>query len=202
MIDLPAPRRDRVVAGVLVGAAVLFVAVWIPRTSSVGFAGALTVPLVLLLADLVIAAALLTRWYPVRPVAQGLAAFGVLVHVLVALRSGPPVARGCAAVLAVAHAWLGVSLIMLTAAEDEAAEDEADTAQEADTVRNDALPGEPEAGAPPRDDTPRAVEITGQFRIEVPITDVVDLDPPVHDPAADPTPEPPVTQQEQEERTR
>ncbi len=190
-----ATRRDRVAAGVLVGAAVLFVAVWIPRTASAGFAGALTVPLVMLAADLVIAAALLTRWYPVRPVAQGLAVFGVLVHTLVALRSGPPVARGCAVVLALAHAWMVMSLIMLTASEDDA-EDEADEAE--DGV--DDAPEHPEGGVP-EDDAPRAVEITGEFRLEVPIADVVDLEPPVRDPASDPTPEPPATRYEQEERT-
>lgn len=199
---IEAARRDRVAAGVLVGAAVLFVAVWIPRTSSAGFAGALTVPLVLLAADLVIAAALLTRWYPVRPVAQGLAVFGVLVHALVALRSGPPVARGCSVVLAFAHAWMVMSLIMLTAGEDDADEDDEDDDEDDDEAADDGPRDDlPEAAPRPGDDAPRAVEITGEFRLEVPIADVVDLEPPIRDPASDPTPEPPAARYEQEERT-
>ncbi|MGI8816653.1 MAG: hypothetical protein ACR2G2_15595 [Pseudonocardia sp.] len=48
MIELPASGRERTVAGVLVGGAVLFVGFGIPRLASAGFAGALTLPLVLL----------------------------------------------------------------------------------------------------------------------------------------------------------
>lgn len=188
MIELPASNRERAVAGVLVGAAVLFVGFGIRRmstgVSAAGFAGALTLPLVLLAADLVIAAALLTGWYPVRPVAQGLAVFGVLVHVLVVLRNGPVWVRGCSALLVVVHGWALVSLFLLTAAED-------DWDDEDDEDDWDGDGGGDGGDGPVPDDVPRAAETTGVL-LEVPISEVVELERPEQDRAAEPNPEPPV----------
>lgn len=206
MIDLPASRGERLAVGVLVGLAAVFVVVWIPRASTVGFAGALTVPLVLLMADLLIAVALLTHWYPVRPVAQGLAVFGFLVHVLLALRNGPMVARGCAGVLALVHVWFLVSLIMLTTTENDT--DGTDSPDDTDApdegYETEGVSGISRASREDdlRDDAPRAVEITGELRLEVPITDLVDLEPPPRDPAVGSGPEPARPEREQEERTR
>jgi len=169
VIDVPATGRERVAAGVLVGAAVLFAGFAIPRTASTGFFGALTLPLVLLAADLVIAAAVLTWWYPLRPVAQGLAVFGILVHALVMLRSGPLWTRGCSGVLLLAHSWALVQLFLMTAAEDDDFDDDYDDDDEPVTE-------------PPPDLAPREpVEI-----VETPVTDVVDVAAPV-----EAAPEPP-----------
>lgn len=154
MIDLPATGRERVAVGVLVAAAVLFVGFAIPRTAVAGFFGALTLPLVLFAADLVIASAVLTRWYPLRPVAQGLAVFGILVHALVMLRSGPFWTRGCSGVLLLAHSWALVQLFMITAGEDDDAEEDG------------------EAGAGPHADVATGVPAEA---VETPVTEVVDL---------------------------
>jgi hypothetical protein len=151
VIDLPATGRERVAAGVLVGAAVLFVGFAVRRVHIAGFLGALTLPLVLLAADLVIAAAVLTWWYPLRPVAQGLAVFGILVHALVMLRSGPVWTRGCSGVLLLVHSWALVQLFLMTAAEDFDDED---------------LDGE--AVEPPPDAEPAEI-------VETPVTQVVDV---------------------------
>ena len=126
MIELPASGRERAVAGVLVGGAGVFAGLAAIRVPAVGFVAALSLPLVLLVADLLIAVAVTTRWYPIRPVAQGLAVFGLLVHVLVALRNGPVPMRGCAGVLVVAHGWALVLLFLLTAAEDDDESDDPD----------------------------------------------------------------------------
>ncbi|MDQ2706526.1 MAG: hypothetical protein M3Z25_02310 [Actinomycetota bacterium] len=169
MIELPASGRERTVAGVLVGGAVLFVGFGIPRLASAGLTGALTLPLVLLAADLLIAAALLTGWYPVRPVAQGLSVFGLLVHALVMLRGGPIWIRGCSGVLVVAHAWALVLLFLLTAAEDDLDDHDWD---EPDETAEDAAQPEP------------------VVLIETSVLDVVELTRPALDPASEPTPEP------------
>ena len=162
MIEVPATGRERVAAGVLVGAAVLFVGFAIRRVHIAGFFGALTLPLVLLAADLVIAAAVLTWWYPLRPVAQGLAVFGILVHALVMLRSGPVWTRGCSGVLLLAHSWALVQLFLMTAAEDFDDEELEDPAPE-------GPPAEP-------------AEV-----VETPVTEVVDVAVPddADDPATD-----------------
>jgi len=141
VIDMPATGREKIAAGVLVGAAVLFVGFAIPRAAAVGFFGALTLPLVLLAADLVIAAAVVTWWYPLRPAAQGLAVFGILVHALVMLRSGPLWTRGCSGVLLLLHSWALVQLFMMTAAEDDGPEDDGpeDDGPEDDGPEDDGL---------------------------------------------------------------
>ena len=149
---MPATGRERVAAGVLVGAAVLFVGFAIPRAAAVGFFDALTLPLVLLASDLVIAAAVVTWWYPLRPVAQGLAVFGILVHALVMLRSGPVWTRGCSGVLLLAHSWALVQLFLMTAAEDDDYDD-----------------GELASGLPP------AVSLGGPEFVETPVTEVVEM---------------------------
>jgi hypothetical protein len=154
VIDMPATGRERVAVGVLVGAAVVFVAFAIPRAAAAGLFGALTLPLVLLAADLVIAAAVLTWWYPLRPVAQGLAVFGILVHALVTLRSGPIWTRGCSGVLLLTHSWALVQLFLMTAAEDGDFDDDGEPASEPPPV---VAPGEPAA------------------IVETPVTDVVEL---------------------------
>jgi hypothetical protein len=147
---------------------VLFVGFAVPRVASAGFFGALTLPLVLLVADLVIAVAVVTRWYPVRPVGQGLAVFGALVHALVVLRNGPLWTRGCSGVLLLAHCWALVQLFMMTAAEDD----------EADDFDEDAPGAEPAPLGEP------------MGIIETPVTEVVDLSVPDEDPAVHESPEP------------
>jgi hypothetical protein len=178
VIDGPASGRERTVAGVLTGGALIFVGLGIPRLSSAGNASGLTLPLVLLGADLFIAAALLTGWYPIRPVGQGLAVFGVLVHTLVVLRSGPIWVRGCSVVLVVAHVAALVLMFLRTAAE---ADDEFDDDDDDDL-------DEPRPAFPPE-----------PVLVEFPITEIIELERPVRDPAAEPTPEP---LSDQEERTR
>jgi hypothetical protein len=167
VIDMPATGRERVAAGVLVGAAVLFVGFAFPRTASAGFFGALTLPLVLLAADLVIAAAVVTWWYPLRPVAQGLAVFGILVHALVMLRSGPVWTRGCSGVLLLTHSWALVQLFLMTAAEDFDDEDFDDE----DFDDEDFDDEDEEASGPPPD---VASGEPAEF-VEIPVTDVVDV---------------------------
>ena len=89
--------------------------------------GGLLLTLVLLATDLVIAGALVTGWYPVRPVAQGLTIFGALVHVLVLLRSGPVLLRGCSGLLVAAHGYALVLLFQLSVSEQDEENDEGDT---------------------------------------------------------------------------
>ncbi len=150
MIDPPTGGRDRAVAGVLGVGAVLFVGFAATRVGSAGFPAALSLPLVLLAAALVVAVAVLTHWYPIRPVAQGLAVFGLLVHALVALRGGLVWTRGCSAVLAVAHGWALILLFLITAAENDEDED-----------------GVPEDDEPENAGYPKVVE--------TPVSEVVDL---------------------------
>jgi hypothetical protein len=170
VIESPASGPERAVAGVLVVGAVLFLGFAVPRVATAGIAGALSLPAVLLGADLLIAAAVFTGWYPIRPPAQGLAVFAGVVHLLVALRSGPVWTRVDAGVLVLAEAWGLVALFLLTAAEDE----------------------------PDAEDEPEPSE---DF-VETPIGEVVELEPPALDPAAEPTPEPLHHPHDQEERTR
>jgi len=151
---MPATGRERAGAGVLVGAAALFVGFAVPRAAAVGFFGALTLPLVLLAADLVIAAALVTWWYPLRPAAQGLAVFGVLVHALVMLRSGPLWTRGCSGFLLLTHSWALVQLFLMTAAEDDEGYEH----------------GEPAAGPSPVGSGGGTARI-----VEIPVTEVVEI---------------------------
>ncbi|MGQ0479775.1 MAG: hypothetical protein ACT4O0_01905 [Pseudonocardia sp.] len=162
MIQPPAGGGDRAVAGVLGVGAVLFVGFAATRVGSAGFVAALSLPLVLLAAALIVAAAVLTRWYPIRPVAQGLAVFGLLVHALVALRGGPVWTRGCSAVLAVVHGWALIRLFLITAAEEDDSDDR--------TVVDEPAGVTDDAGYP--------------VVVETPVSDVVDL------PAATPV-EPP-----------
>jgi len=114
---LVALGRERLAAGVLVIGAVVFTATGVARLLRAGGVEVLTLPLALLAADLVIAGALITRWYAIRPVAQGLAIFGALVHVLVLLRSGPWLIRGWSALLAAAHICALVLFFALSAHE-------------------------------------------------------------------------------------
>jgi hypothetical protein len=171
VIQPPAGGGDRAVAGVLGVGAVLFVGFAATRVGSAGFVAALSLPLVLLAAALIVAAAVLTRWYPIRPVAQGLAVFGLLVHALVALRGGPVWTRGCSAVLAVVHGWALIRLFLITAAE----EDDSDDCDDSDDSDDRTVVDEP-AGV--TDDAGYPVVV------ETPVSDVVDL------PAATPV-EPP-----------
>lgn len=117
MNRLVALGRERLAAGVLVIGAVVFTATGVARLLRAGGVEVLTLPLALLAADLVIAGALITRWYAIRPVAQGLAIFGALVHVLVLLRSGPWLIRGWSALLAAAHICALVLFFALSAHE-------------------------------------------------------------------------------------
>jgi hypothetical protein len=114
---LPGSSAQRVASALLVGLAVLFVGVGALRLATEGGVDVLTLPLVLLVTDLFIAAVLLSGWYPVRPVAQGLAIFGALVHLLVLLRSGPWWLRGSSALLTVAHGYALVLLFQLSVRE-------------------------------------------------------------------------------------
>jgi hypothetical protein len=166
VIEVTAARRERVAAGVVLGGAVLFVAFALPRVGTAGLLGALTLPAVALAADLVLAAALLTGWYPIRPVAQGLAVFGLLLHLMVALRGGPVWGRGLSALLAVAHVWALVLLFLLTAREQE--EDEEDGAGAGPDEDTGAGPDE-DAGADAREWADEAVE--------TPVSDVVEVTP-------------------------
>ena len=140
MSDWAAPRRVRLVALALVLGAVGFAATGVVRmfvaASPGGRADMVTLPLALLVADLIIAAALVTGWYSVRPVAQGLAIFGALVHVLVLLRSGGWWIRGWSALLSVAHVY---ALLLFFAFSAEERDDELDDDQPGD---GDELDGE------------------------------------------------------------
>ena len=127
MNALSALGRERLAAWALVFGAVVFTAIEATRLHRSSGLEVLTLLLALLAADLVIAGALVTRWYAVRPVAQGLAIFGALVHVLVLLRSGPWLVRGWSALLAVAHIYALVLFFALSAHEqydDDEDEDE------------------------------------------------------------------------------
>ena len=117
MNRLAALGRERLAAWALVLGAVVFTAIEVARLHRSSGLEVLTLLLALLAADLVIAGALVTRWYAVRPVAQGLAIFGALVHVLVLLRSGPWLVRGWSALLAVAHLYALVLFFALSAHE-------------------------------------------------------------------------------------
>lgn len=109
---LSAARRERLAAGVLVGLAVVFVGVALVQRMHRGDTDAL-LPLALLAADLTIAAALLSGWYSVRPVAQGLAIFGALAHVLLLLGGRPELIRVTSGLLAAAHVYSLVLLFQL-----------------------------------------------------------------------------------------
>jgi hypothetical protein len=124
--------RERLAAGVLVIGAVVFTATGVTRLLRAGGVEVLTLPLALLAADLVIAGALITRWYAIRPVAQGLAIFGALVHVLVLLRSGPWLIRGWSALLAAAHICALVLFFALSAHEQYDDDDENDDSADDD----------------------------------------------------------------------
>ncbi|MDT7678328.1 MAG: hypothetical protein QOD82_6230, partial [Pseudonocardiales bacterium] len=102
MNRLAALGRERLAAGVLIIGAVAFAGTGMVRLFREGGVEVLTLPLALLAADLLIAGALVTRWYAIRPVAQGLAIFGAVVHLLVLLRSGAWWIRGWSALLAAA----------------------------------------------------------------------------------------------------
>jgi hypothetical protein len=99
----------------LVGLAVLFLACGavLMVTEDRG-ANAITLPVALLASDLLIAATLVSRWHLVRPIAQGLAIFGTLVHLLVLIRNGPVWTRACAGLLVVAHVQALVLLFQLS----------------------------------------------------------------------------------------
>ncbi|WP_028925766.1 hypothetical protein [Pseudonocardia acaciae] len=153
MKRFPASPRERLAAGALVAGAAVFVGMAV--AGLLGGSGAtrgdlLTLAFALLGADLVIAAALLTGWYPVRPVAQGLAIFGALVHVLVLLRSGPWWMRGWSGLLAAAHLYGLVLLFALSSREQY--EDELDDEPEAPEQPPAAPDPAPVAAADEADD--------------------------------------------------
>jgi hypothetical protein len=114
---LAALGRERLAAGVLIIGAVAFAGTGMVRLFREGGIEVLTLPLALLAADLLIAGALVTRWYAIRPVAQGLAIFGAVVHLLVLLRSGAWWIRGWSALLAAAHIYALVLFFALSAQE-------------------------------------------------------------------------------------
>lgn len=162
--DWAAPRRVRLVAVALVLGAVGFAATALVRVVTENSPGnkadMVTLSLVLLVADLIIAGALVTGWYPVRPVAQGLAIFGALVHVLVLLRSGGWVIRGWSAWLSVAHVYALMLFFAFSAEECDEDEDD-DRSVVWDEASGPAqggslgqTPAEPadEAQAPPTDE--------------------------------------------------
>jgi hypothetical protein len=138
--DWAAPRRVRLVALVLVLGAVGFAVTGVVRmfvdASPGGKADMVTLPLALLVADLIIAGALVTGWYSVRPVAQGLAIFGALVHVLVLLRSGGWWIRGWSALLSVAHVYALLLFFAFTAEERDDELDELEDEDELDGERS------------------------------------------------------------------
>jgi hypothetical protein len=115
VIRVPSLGREKGVAWVLVGLAVLFLAcgVVLMVTEERG-ANAITLPVALLASDLLIAATLISRWQLVRPIAQGLAIFGTLVHLLVLMRNGPLWTRACAGLLVVAHVQAMLLLFRMT----------------------------------------------------------------------------------------
>jgi hypothetical protein len=121
---LAALGRERLAAGVLIIGAVAFAGTGMVRLFREGGIEVLTLPLALLAADLLIAGALVTRWYAIRPVAQGLAIFGAVVHLLVLLRSGAWWIRGWSALLAAAHIYALVLFFALSAQEQYDDEDE------------------------------------------------------------------------------
>lgn len=137
--------RERLAAGVLVIGAVVFTATGVARLLRAGGVEVLTLPLALLAADLVIAGALITRWYAIRPVAQGLAIFGALVHVLVLLRSGPWLIRGWSALLAAAHICALVLFFALSAHEQYDDDDDENDDSADDVGDPDAAPESVEA---------------------------------------------------------
>ena len=114
----------RYAAFVLLGLALVFLGLGFVRVLHPHGEGVPALALALLAADVVIASALLSGWYPVRPVAQGLAIFGALVHLLVLLRSGPILLRGCSGLLAATHGYALVMLFQLST--DEYAEEHDD----------------------------------------------------------------------------
>jgi hypothetical protein len=116
----PALSRATFACVALVGLAVVFAGAGVFRMLHDGGVKALTLPLALLASDLIIAGSVLSRWQLVRPFAQGLAIFGLLVHLLVLLHSGPVGLRTCAGLLALLHAEALVLLFQLTWRENRA----------------------------------------------------------------------------------
>ncbi|HEY0577627.1 MAG TPA: hypothetical protein VGD73_26290 [Pseudonocardia sp.] len=177
--------RDGLVALVLLLGAVAFTGTGVARLVSHGNPEALTLPLALLAADLLIAGALVTRWYAIRPVAQGLAIFGALVHVLVLLRSGPWWIRGWSALLAAAHIYALLLFFALSAREqydDELDEDDAvDVVRPENVVRPETAAEQPEV---------RAEE---PAEVEIPVARVTEPNQPnqPHGPAESPKPDQP-----------
>jgi hypothetical protein len=167
--DWAGPRRVRLVAMALVLGAVGFAATGAVRAITVASAGnsadRVTLPLALLVADLIIAGALVTRWYSVRPVAQGLAIFGVLVHVLVLLRSGGWWIRGWSAMLSVAHGY-ALMLFFAFSVEERDDEDVGEHVGELDPLTGSADAPVPAQGGPP-------VE-TPVEQLETPVEQLVD----------------------------
>ncbi|HWN32335.1 MAG TPA: hypothetical protein VNP03_06300 [Pseudonocardia sp.] len=123
MNRLAALGRERLAAAALVVGAVAFAATGLARLIGEHDLGVLTLPLALLAADLFIAGALVTRWYTIRPVAQGLAIFGALVHALVLLRSGPWWIRGWSGLLTAAHVY-ALALFFAMSAQEYSEDDE------------------------------------------------------------------------------
>jgi hypothetical protein len=176
----PASRNERFAAGALVGGVIVFALITVVLLRVGGGwvrAEMLTLLFALLAADLLIAVALLTGWYPVRPVAQGLAIFGAVVYLFVLLRSGPWWMRGWSGLLAAAHVYALVLLFALGSRErydDEDDEDEADR------------PDEPGVAAPAVEEPGATMSAPEDEPIEVPAPG----------PAGEPEPEPPAVSTE------
>jgi hypothetical protein len=180
-----ASRRERGAVGALVALAVVFVGIGVLRLVREGGGDVLTLPLALLAADLVVALALLSGWYPVRAVAQGLAIFGALVHLLIALRSAPVLIRGCSALLAAAHVYALVLLFQLSARELD--EDDEGPADEPVAQPAEDQPSQPAAQTPAEPEplvaaAPADVPASGEEPAEQPDPD---LDPAAEQPDAE-----------------
>jgi len=180
---LAALGRERLAAVALVVGAMAFTATGLARLIGEHELGVLTLPLALLAADLFIAGALVTRWYAIRPVAQGLAIFGALVHALVLLRSGPWWIRGWSGLLTAAHVYALMLFFAMSAQEyseddedgyddeperraesDQPTEQPAELAEVADEIPAEVA-GETRADQPAPLD--RLVEVAEETRAEV-----------------------------------
>lgn len=195
MTSIAASRGERLAAGGLVGGAVVFavLAVTLPRVGG-GLVRAemLTLLFALLAADVLIAAALLTAWYPVRPVAQGLAIFGAVVYLFVLLRSGPWWMRGWSGLLVAAHAYALVLLFALGSREhyEDDEDDRPDDAAVGEPVAEAPEPvaevPEPAAEAPePAAEAPEPAESAPEDEpVAAPVDDGIEV--PAAEPVADP----------------
>lgn len=207
MSDWAAPRRVRLVALALVFGAVGFAATGAVRmfvaASPGGRADMVTLPLALLVADLIIAGALVTGWYSVRPVAQGLAIFGALVHVLVLLRSGGWWIRGWSALLSVAHVYALLLFFAFSAEErDDELGDELEDEPDGERSRPAASAGVlvPAQAGPPEVPPAEPVEAPVEQLVIAPAEASTPEEPAAPAPAADSVDESPAEKAATEEK--